>query len=96
MLQKQPREVLYKKTVLKHFARFTGKHLCQSLFLITLQGFNPVTLLKSDFDTVFSGEYCETFKNTYFEKHLRTAASDVYNLIMNTELTSENIFTCHL
>ena len=25
---------------------------------------------------VFSSEYCKTFKNTYFEKHLRTAASE--------------------
>ena len=25
---------------------------------------------------VFSCEYCENFKNTYFEKHLRTAAFD--------------------
>ena len=25
---------------------------------------------------VFLTEYCETFKNTYFEKHLLTAASD--------------------
>ena len=32
--------------------------------------FNKVTGLK-----VFPCEYCEIFKNTYFEKHLRTAAS---------------------
>ena len=32
--QKQPPEVFYKKVVLKNFAKFTGKHLCQSLFLI--------------------------------------------------------------
>ena len=25
---------------------------------------------------MFSREYCEIFKNTYFEKHLRTAAPD--------------------
>ena len=29
-------EVFYKKGVLKNFAKFTGKHLCQSLFLIKL------------------------------------------------------------
>ena len=32
--------------------------------------FNKVTGLK-----VFPCEYCEIFKNTYFEEHLRTAAS---------------------
>ena len=30
--QKQPPEVLDKKSVLKNFTKFTGKHLCQSLF----------------------------------------------------------------
>ena len=34
-------EVFYKKDVLENFAKFTGKHLCQSLFLN-----RPVTLLK--------------------------------------------------
>ena len=27
---------------------------------------------------VFSCEYCEIFKNTYFEGHLQMAASDFY------------------
>ena len=31
-IQKQPPEVFYKKGVLKSFAKFTGKHLCQTLF----------------------------------------------------------------
>ena len=31
-LQKQPPEVFYEKSVLKNLAKFTGKHLCQSLF----------------------------------------------------------------
>ena len=30
--QIQPPEVFYKKSVLRNFAIFTGKHLCQSLF----------------------------------------------------------------
>ena len=28
---------------------------------------------------VFSGEFCQVFKNTYFKEHLRTAASDFAN-----------------
>ena len=35
-----------KKGVLKTFANFTGKHLCWSLFLITLLVFRPANLLK--------------------------------------------------
>ena len=57
------RRCFVKKAVLKNFAIFAGKHLCWSLFL------------KRDSRQVFSCEYCEILKNTYFEKHLRTAAS---------------------
>ena len=47
---------------------------------------------------VFSSEYCETFENTYFEEHLRTAASGytcfTINYIDDTfllkEITSED------
>ena len=53
------------KAVLKNFAIFTGKHLCCSLFLLKLQ--TPTQ--------VFSCEYCEIFKNTYFEEHLQTAGT---------------------
>ena len=35
--QKQPPEVFCKKCVFKNFAKFTGKHLCQILFLLKLQ-----------------------------------------------------------
>ena len=33
-LQKQSPEMFYKKDVLRNFAKFTGKYLCQSLFFI--------------------------------------------------------------
>ena len=46
--KKQPPEAFYKKTALKHFAIFTGKYLCWSLFLIKLQALKPPTLLKRD------------------------------------------------
>ena len=59
-----------KKGFLKTFPIFTGKHLCWSLFLK-----KPAILLKRDPAQVFSCEFCEIFKNTYFGKSLRTAAS---------------------
>ena len=37
-------EVFCKKDILKKFAKFTGTHLCQSLFLNTVE--RPATLLK--------------------------------------------------
>ena len=40
-----------------------------------MKAFSPETLLKIGTTQVFSCKYCEIFKNTYFEEHLRTAAS---------------------
>ena len=39
-------EVFYEKGVLRNFARFTGNHLCQSLFFNKVAGLRPATLLK--------------------------------------------------
>ena len=57
--------VLYKQAVLKNFAKFTGKQLYWSLFLIQPWGSNT---------GVFPWKYCKIFKNSYFEEHLQTAA----------------------
>ena len=54
-------ELIYKKSVVKHFSKFTGKHLCWTRLLS-----------------------CERLRhrclklNSYFEGHLRTAASSDY------------------
>ena len=59
--QKQPLEVFCKKRcslrkgALRNFAKFTGKHLCQSLFF-----------KKEAVAQVFSCEFCEISKNTFF------------------------------
>ena len=39
-------KVFCKKDVLKNFAKFTGKHVCQSLFLNKVADLRPATLLK--------------------------------------------------
>ena len=41
MFQKQSPEVFYKKGVLRNFTKFTGKHLCQSLFFNKVAGLRP-------------------------------------------------------
>ena len=38
--------VFCKIGVLKNFSKFTGKHLCQSLFFSKVAGLKPATLLK--------------------------------------------------
>ena len=39
-------ELFCKKGVLRNFAKFTGKHLCQGLFFNKVAGLRPATLLK--------------------------------------------------
>ena len=39
-------KLFYKKAVLKNFARFTGKQLCQSLFFNKVSGLRSATLLR--------------------------------------------------
>ena len=39
-------EMFYKKGVFKNFAKFTGKHLCWSLFSNKVAGWKPAMLLK--------------------------------------------------
>ena len=38
--------MFWKKGVLRHFAKLTGKHLCQSHFFNKVAGLRPATLLK--------------------------------------------------
>ena len=70
--QKQPLQVFYKKDILKNFTKFTGKHLCLTLFL---QASGLQFYLKRDYlAQVFSCEFCEIFKNTFFTEYLWTTA----------------------
>ena len=57
-----------KKGILRNFTKFTGKHLCQSLF------FNKVAK-KGTLAQLFSSEFCEISKNTFFREHLWTTTS---------------------
>ena len=59
-----------KKRVLKNFAKFTGKHMCRTLLLSKVCDLRPVTLAQG-----LLSNFCKVLKNTYFLKHLRTAAS---------------------
>ena len=70
-------EVFCKKGVLKYFANFTEKHLCQRPF------YNKVAcwgLKKETVAQVFSCEFCEIFKKNFFYKTSLVAASETRNL----------------
>ena len=59
------KNVFCKKGVLRNFAKFTRKHLCQGFF------FNKVEALTQ----VFSCEFCEISTKTFFTEHLWATAS---------------------
>ena len=63
-------EVFCKKGILKNFTQFTGKHLCQSLFLIQLQAEACNVIKIETLAQVFSCGFYEIFKNTYSIEHL--------------------------
>ena len=46
ILRSSHRRCSVKKGVLRNFAKFTGKHLCQRLFFNKVAGLRPATLLK--------------------------------------------------
>ena len=75
-LQTQPSKVFCKKkSVLRNFEKFTGKHLCHSIFFNKVAGLRPKTLLKKTLAQVFSCEFCGISKNIFSKEHLRTTAS---------------------
>ena len=65
-------DVFCKKGVLRNFAKFTGKHLCQSLYFDKVAGnFIKIETLAQ----VFSCEFCEISKNTFYYRTPPVAAS---------------------
>ena len=65
-----------KKGVLRNFTKFTGKHLCRSLFFNKVVGWGLQLYWKGDFGTVFSWKFCEISKNASFSEHLWATAFD--------------------
>ena len=68
-------EVFFKKGVLRNFAKFTGEHLCQSLFFNKVAGGACNFIKKETLAQVFSCEFCEISKNTFFHRTPLVAAS---------------------
>ena len=52
--------------VLRNFGKFTGKHLCQSLFFNKVADIRPETLLKRD----SGSQFCKISENAFFIEHL--------------------------
>ena len=62
--------MFYEKGLLRSFIKFTGKHLCQSLFFNKVAGLRPAVLLKKRLcHRYFPVNFAKNFKNTF---HYRT------------------------
>ena len=84
-------EVFFKKGVLRNFTKFTGKHLCQSLFFKSCrtracnfiqketQACNFIQ--KETLAQVFCGEFCEISKDTFSYGTSLVAASLVCSMV---------------
>ena len=63
-----------KKGILRNFAKFTVKHLCQSLFFNKVTGGACNFIKKETLAQVFSCEVCEISKNTFYYRTPLVAA----------------------
>ena len=76
--------------VLRNLAKFTEKHLCQSLFLNKVAGQNSQKKMvkKETLKLAFSCEFCKISKNAFFTEHVRVTAFDnvcgVFRTLANT------------
>ena len=77
MINKQPPEVFSKKGVLRNFVKLTGKHPCESPFLIKLQTSALQLYLKKTLAQVLPCEFREISKNTFFHRKPLVAASEL-------------------
>ena len=66
-----------RKGVLRNFTKFTGKHLCQSLFFNKVVGPRPATLLKKRlWHRCFPVNFVKFPRTPFFTEHLWTTASE--------------------
>ena len=90
-----------RKGVLRNFAKFTGKHLCQSLFFNEVASAACNFIKKETLAQVFSCEFCEISKNNVFTEHLCTTAvyisgRYVINVYVSGDCVIFVLFSCFI
>ena len=91
MVRSSHPEVFYRKGALRNFAKFTGKHLSQSLFFTKICRSEACNFIKNEtLAQTFSCEFCEISKNTFFTEHLQATASVWFCLSKLEKLSSES------
>ena len=77
-------DVFCKKGVLVNFAKLTGIHLCQGLFFNKVAGLRPEAcnfIKKKTLTQMYSCEFCEIYKNTFFTEHVQPTASEKLKIL---------------
>ena len=85
-----------KNSVFRNFTNFTGKHLCQSLFLNKVPGLYNF-IKKKTLAQMFSCEFCEISKNIFLHKTLWWLFL-IYNIeeVLLHEMEKKNSFIIDL
>ena len=78
------------KGVLKILAKFTGKHLCQCLFLNEVTSLRPATLLKKLWHRCFPVNFAKFLRPVFY----RTPPLVVSDLQSEGVLVTRDVFTC--
>ena len=65
----------HRRCSLRNFAKFTGKHLCQSLYFKKIESLACNFIKIETLAQVFSCEFSEISKNTFFTKYVWATAS---------------------
>ena len=77
IIRSSRQEVFYKKDVLKNFAKFREKHLCQSLFFNKVAGLRSATLLKKRlWHRCFPVKFAKFLRTPFLTEHLLATASE--------------------
>ena len=70
-------ELFCKKGILRNFAKFRGKHFYQRLFVNKVGGLACNFIKRESLAQVFSCEFCESSKSTFFYRTPQVAASKI-------------------
>ena len=91
MVRNSHPEVFYRKGVLRKVAKFTGKHLRQSLFFTKICRSEACNFIKNETQAqTFSCEFCEIYKFIFFTEHLQATGSVWFCLSKLEKLLSES------
>ena len=92
-------EVFCRNGVVKNFAKFTGKHLCQSLFFNKVAGLRPATLLKKRlWHRCFPVNFAKLLRTPSFTKYLWWLLLNHYNgkVLLLHRSSWRKIIMCHI